>query len=92
MTNTPETDKETGQYGENDLYFGLVTADFARRLELERDQARREAEKVRKEEVGLTPEIVRENPEAHPRFSWENVTAQLPPRSGSKTKQDASGG
>ena len=40
MSNTPETDKNTWSDSSDGVLYNVVTADFARKLERERDEAR----------------------------------------------------
>ena len=40
MSNTPETDKNTWSDSSEGVLYNVVTADFARKLERERDEAR----------------------------------------------------
>jgi len=53
MSDTPETDKNEGCFGWDDAFIplrgtgGAVPVDFARKLERERDEARRLAEQYR---------------------------------------------
>ena len=52
MSDTPETDKNTWSDSSDGVLYNVVTADFARRMERERDEARekikRQAERIRK--------------------------------------------
>jgi len=52
MSDTPETDKNTWSDSSEGILYKVVTSDFARKLERERDEARekikRQAERIRK--------------------------------------------
>ena len=44
MSDTPETDKNTWSDSSDGILYKVVTADFAKRLERERDEARDDAQ------------------------------------------------
>ena len=46
MSDTPETDKNTWSDSSDGVLYKVVTADFAKRLERERDEARRQRDET----------------------------------------------
>ena len=61
MSDTPETDKNTWSDSSEGILYKVVTSDFARRLERERDEARNELKQWHTLRLyGAEPEYIHE--------------------------------